>query len=407
MEGSFGARLRLQRERQQVPLATIADQTKIKIGLLEGLERDDVSHWPAGIFRRSYVRAYAQAIGLEPDQVVREFLSRYPDPFEDDIAVEAVARAVDGTTRRPPMRLTYLISSAIKALPRRSGSVAKADAEVPQERASEEWLSREFSGDTLPGSVLEHPLTLDSTIPARSSDASFDKDLAFSHAEPEQGRVQGDPAYPTTETYAMTAAYAMSEALPPGDAHHDIAQPALFELSPPPPPEPAHHPPSRGPQDDATDAAIGTVADLCTRLGRAEHATAVRLVVEDATSILGAIGLILWAWDERGGALRPAVSHGYSEDMLAQVPPLPPESDNAIASAFRSAETRLVDGNDLETGALAVPLLAPFGCVGVLAAEFRNGGERRERARAILTILAAQLSMLIGQPPALRAAASA
>jgi hypothetical protein len=401
MEGSFGARLRLQRERQQVPLATIADQTKIKIGLLEGLERDDVSHWPAGIFRRSYVRAYAQAIGLEPDQVVREFLSRYPDPFEDDTAVEAVARAVDGTTRRPPMRLTYLISSAIKALPRRSGSVAKAVADVPQKSASEEWLSQEFSGDALPGSGLAHPMTLDPAHPASSSADSFGEDLAFSPAEPEVGRSHGDPAY------AMTAAYAMTEALLPGHAHDDVAQPALFELSPPPPPEPAHHPPSRGLQDEATDAAIGTVADLCTRLGRAEHATAVRMVVEDATSILGAIGLILWAWDEPGGALRPAVSHGYSEDMLAQVPPLPPESDNAIASAFRSAETRLVDGNDLETGALAVPLLAPFGCVGVLAAEFRNGGERRERARAILTILAAQLSMLIGQPPALRAAASA
>lgn len=382
MEGSFGARLRLQRERHQVPLATIADQTKIKIGLLEGLERDDVSHWPAGIFRRSYVRAYAQAIGLEPDQVVREFLSRYPDPFEDDTAVEAVARAADGTTRRPPMRLTYLISSAIKALPRRAATVVKAGTDVPRQSPDMEWRPGEFSGDTLPGSVLEDPGNHDSAISALSPDVPFDEDLAFSNA----GRELGD---------VLT-----------GEAHHD-AQPALFELSPPPPPEPAYDPPSRGQHDDGTDAAIGVVADLCTRLGRAEHATAVHLVVEDATSVLGAIGLILWAWDEPGGALRPAVSHGYSEDMLAQVPPLAPESDNAIASAFRSAETRLVDGNDLETGALAVPLLAPFGCVGVLAAEFRNGGERRERARAILTILAAQLSMLIGQPPSLRAAASA
>ena len=123
--------------------------------------------------------------------------------------------------------------------------------------------------------------------------------------------------------------------------------------------------------------------------------------------MLEAIGLILWAWDERGGALRPTVSHGYSDDMLAQVPALLPESDNAIASAFRSAETCVVDGNDIATGALAVPLIAPFGCVGVLAAEFRNGGERREWSRAILTILAAQLSMLVGQPPSLRAVASA
>jgi hypothetical protein len=384
MEGSFGARLRLQRERQQVPLATIADQTKIKITLLEGLERDDVSHWPAGIFRRSYVRAYAQAIGLEPDPVVREFLSRYPDPFEDDTAVEAVARATDGTaTRRPPMRLTYLISSAIKALPRRSALTTKVETDGQPTRADAEWRPQEFTPQT-----------------ARSF-----ADGAGSNDHPTATPPSNDP-------FADLPVFVNTEPEPAGaslqdEAHGAIAQPALFELSPPPPSEPAHQVPSPAAQDAGNDLAIGTVADLCTRLGRAEHAVAVRMVVEDATSILGAIGLILWAWDERGGALRPAVSHGYSEDMLAQVPPLAPESDNAIASAFRSAETRLVDGNDLETGALAVPLLAPFGCVGVLAAEFRNGGERRERARAVLTILAAQLSMLIGQPPGLRAAASA
>ena len=74
MPESFGARLRQRRERQQIALATIAEQTKIKASLLEGLERDDLSHWPSGIFRRAFLRAYAHAIGLEPDLVVRECL---------------------------------------------------------------------------------------------------------------------------------------------------------------------------------------------------------------------------------------------------------------------------------------------------------------------------------------------
>ncbi len=398
MEGSFGARLRLQRERQQVPLATIADQTKIKLALLEGLERDDVSHWPAGIFRRSYVRAYAPATGLEPDSVVREFLSRYPDPFEDDTAVEAVARATDGTaTRRPPMRLTYLISSAIKAWPRRSAMATKAEADGQPKSGDAEWRPQEFHPATTARSFPEGPGSHDEPTPTRLSSDPFDDLPVYVNAEPEWAGSLHD---------ASLQEASLQDASLQDEAHGAVAQPALFELSPPPPSEPQPHAPARAETADS-DLAIGTVADLCTRLGRAEHAVAVRMVVEDATTLLGAIGLILWAWDERGGALRPAVSHGYSADMLAQVPALTPESDNAIASAFRSAETRLVDGNDLETGALAVPLLAPFGCVGVLAAEFRNGGERRERARAILTILAAQLSMLIGQPPSLRAAASA
>ena len=53
MPDSFGTRLRLQRERQQIALATIAEQTKIKQSLLEELEHDNASHWPTSIFRRA------------------------------------------------------------------------------------------------------------------------------------------------------------------------------------------------------------------------------------------------------------------------------------------------------------------------------------------------------------------
>src|SRR6266567_614617 len=96
MPESFGARLRETRERQHVALSTIGEQTKIKVSLLEALERDDVSHWPSGIFRRAFVRAYAHAIGLEPDVVVREFLELHPDPIEVVAMVPAVPSQVGG-----------------------------------------------------------------------------------------------------------------------------------------------------------------------------------------------------------------------------------------------------------------------------------------------------------------------
>ena len=116
MDSTFGTRLRVQREEQQIPLATIAEQTKIKLSLLEGLERDDLSRWPTGIFRRSYFRAYARAIGLEPDRLLNEFQAVYPDPdAEDDITQ---ARQLDGhASRRPPTRLRCLIDSAVNAFP--------------------------------------------------------------------------------------------------------------------------------------------------------------------------------------------------------------------------------------------------------------------------------------------------
>ena len=78
MSEGFGARLRQRREEQQIVLNTISEQTKIKLSLLEALERDDLSHWPLGLFGRSYVRSYAQAIGLDPAATLREFLERHP-----------------------------------------------------------------------------------------------------------------------------------------------------------------------------------------------------------------------------------------------------------------------------------------------------------------------------------------
>src|SRR6187397_659456 len=108
MPETFGARMREQRERQQVALSTIAEQTKIKVSLLEALERDDVSRWPSGIFRRAFVRAYAHAVGLNPDEVLREFLTIHSDPLE--VVEPALPRAQ--TNAKPRTRLRHMVDAA-------------------------------------------------------------------------------------------------------------------------------------------------------------------------------------------------------------------------------------------------------------------------------------------------------
>lgn len=80
MTESFGARLRSQRERKGIGLDAIARSTKINVALFDALERDDASRWPSGLFRRAFIRAYATAIGLDPESTVREFLEHFPDP---------------------------------------------------------------------------------------------------------------------------------------------------------------------------------------------------------------------------------------------------------------------------------------------------------------------------------------
>lgn len=73
----FGGKMRLARERRGISLRQIAATTKISIGALEALERNDVSKLPGGIFSRSFVRSYATEVGLDPDETVREFLDRF------------------------------------------------------------------------------------------------------------------------------------------------------------------------------------------------------------------------------------------------------------------------------------------------------------------------------------------
>lgn len=76
---SFGAWLRRERERREITLRAIADRTKIGTRLLEGLERGDVSRWPAGIYRRAFVRGYADAVGLDADLILANFERLFPD----------------------------------------------------------------------------------------------------------------------------------------------------------------------------------------------------------------------------------------------------------------------------------------------------------------------------------------
>jgi transcriptional regulator with XRE-family HTH domain len=98
MTDSFSTWLRKERERQNISIASIASSTKIKASLFEGLERGDVSQWPAGIFRRSFIRAYAEAIRLDPDTVCRKFVERFPDG--EEIARAAAETAANGS--EPP-----------------------------------------------------------------------------------------------------------------------------------------------------------------------------------------------------------------------------------------------------------------------------------------------------------------
>lgn len=70
---AFGPNLRRLRMQRQVSVEQIAAATKVAASLFHGLEKNDFSHWPSGVYARSYIRQYAEAIGADADSAVDEF----------------------------------------------------------------------------------------------------------------------------------------------------------------------------------------------------------------------------------------------------------------------------------------------------------------------------------------------
>jgi transcriptional regulator with XRE-family HTH domain len=76
--GDFGTTLREARERKGISLRQVADATKISVRVLAALEQNDISDLPGGIFTRAFVRAYAVEAGLNPDEMVDDFVRQFP-----------------------------------------------------------------------------------------------------------------------------------------------------------------------------------------------------------------------------------------------------------------------------------------------------------------------------------------
>ena len=287
MNRSFGARLRLEREQRGVSLSEISQQTKIKSSLLESLERGDFSYWPRGLFGRAYIRAYATAIHVDPDPVLREFVELHPDPPDEFANAETSSISPLSTTGR----LWKAVASAMGA-----GPAGPAH--------------REQIPDT----------------PAQ--------------------RIEAGPPLQPSDVPRFTA-----------------------------------------------------VARLCMQVQQAECATELVPVLGNIAQLLEATGVVLWSWDSSVAGLQPWLTHGYSPQVVDNLPLVKRDEDNAIASAFRSQSPRIVAGGDMQTGAIVVPVVAANRCLGALSLELSDGREQRIYVRDAAAIFAALLARFVEDVP--------
>lgn len=72
--GSFGERLRREREMRGVTLDEISASTKIARRHLEALETENFDSLPGGVFNRGFVRSYARFLGIDEEQAVADYV---------------------------------------------------------------------------------------------------------------------------------------------------------------------------------------------------------------------------------------------------------------------------------------------------------------------------------------------
>jgi hypothetical protein len=145
----------------------------------------------------------------------------------------------------------------------------------------------------------------------------------------------------------------------------------------------------------ATSVNLAAAAELCVDLGRVMDGRDVPALFERLAPVLGARGVVLWIADANGALLRPSLTLGYSDRMVARLGTLQADSDNVTSLAFRSMRSQTVNGAaPAAPGAIAVPLVTAAGCVGVLSAEVNRTRPDHETV-AVARMIAAQFAAIV------------
>jgi cytoskeleton protein RodZ len=88
--GSFGDKLRREREMRGITLEEISESTKISRRHLESLEKEDFGSLPGGVFNKGFVRSYARFLGIDEDQAAADYaaIAQETPPLEDKFPLE-------------------------------------------------------------------------------------------------------------------------------------------------------------------------------------------------------------------------------------------------------------------------------------------------------------------------------
>jgi len=96
---SIGDTLREARMRQRLDIADVEAKTKIRAKYLRALENEEFGMLPGPTFVKTFLRSYAEVLGLDPHLLVEDYRARY-EPRDDADAIKSVTPASLARDRR-------------------------------------------------------------------------------------------------------------------------------------------------------------------------------------------------------------------------------------------------------------------------------------------------------------------
>jgi cytoskeleton protein RodZ len=104
---NFGANFKKAREAKGLSLEQIAKQTRVSTRFLAAIENEEFHHLPGGIFNKGFVRAFAENVGLDANQVVAEYERLVAEREPNEVVMAAPP---------PPKSERYLYPIAVGVL---------------------------------------------------------------------------------------------------------------------------------------------------------------------------------------------------------------------------------------------------------------------------------------------------
>lgn len=163
----FGDKLRLERERQGISLADVAQETKIRQHYLAALENEDFDSLPARVYAVGFVASYARYLKLDADKLVKEFKNiAY---INDPVDIHVPEPVSEGKTFGFPVRnvLTATIFLAVII-----------------------WLGNYVAGYITQRAIVEPPMIEQPNTPSAPEDVAPAGELALAVEAQERSWVQ-------------------------------------------------------------------------------------------------------------------------------------------------------------------------------------------------------------------------